>query len=308
MAATSTSAFTCSSNLYYDIDAILAEEELVPINNLLDFTHLAHLDPDYVHPNQNSSSCGAKVSPSSDNERQFRNQMQKEKKSQHCLLENTRFKMPLWSIQKWAELNFVRLSLPKHYNRRGRERLDADPVSVDLRKKSERFYMSGMALVDLIHACVQGFHQNNANTSSNNTQATRMNRLHNESQELKRTLLMTYTGARLRRTFDWTLSNIEDDVSSYTEKLTEMEQMLFRCGASASHAFVMWKLHGSRRICVSETALRAGTMSCSAGKENGNSNTATPTGIRSKRSLSSTSKLVSPDNDANVPRKRMRSY
>ena len=34
---------------YYDIDEILAEEELLPVTNNFDFTCLAHLDPDYVH-------------------------------------------------------------------------------------------------------------------------------------------------------------------------------------------------------------------------------------------------------------------
>ena len=81
-----------------------------------------------------------------------------------------------------------------------------------------------------------------------------------ESDDLKRTLLLTYTGVRLRRTFDWTLSNIDDDVSDYTKRLTEMERKLFQKAAAASHADAMWKLHGSRRIHVSTTALRAKAM------------------------------------------------
>ena len=109
------------------------------------------------------------------------------------------------------------------------------------------------------------------------------------------------------------MSHIDDDVSSFTQKLTVMEEQLFQCSAAASHAFTMWKLYGSRRICVSETALRAGALSLNVNTRNpGN---ATP-GTSSKRSLSSSSstRLVSPDNTSsgggglNLSKKRMRSY
>jgi GINS complex subunit 3 len=87
---------------YYDIDAILAEEELVPCTTLFDFSHLAHLDPDARHHETH-------------------------------LPEASRIKMPLWAMEKWAMLGFVRLSLPRHYGRKARERLEADPGDADLR-------------------------------------------------------------------------------------------------------------------------------------------------------------------------------
>ena len=87
---------------YYDIDAILAEEELVPCSTLFDFTYLSHLDPDLSE-------------------------------KEHFLPESSRIKMPLWSVEKWAMLGFVRLSLPRHYGRKARERLEADPAEADLR-------------------------------------------------------------------------------------------------------------------------------------------------------------------------------
>lgn len=74
----------------------------------------------------------------------------------------------------------------------------------------------------------------------------------------------------MRRIFDWTLSNIEDDVTSYTKKLSEMEMRLFTRGAQASHAFTMWKLYGTRRIHVSDTALRTSVMGNGGGNGNGN--------------------------------------
>ena len=91
------------SNSYYDVDAILAEEELIPCSTNLDFAHLAHLDPDHV---------GSK---------------------QSYLPESSRIKIPLWGVEKWALLGYVRLSLPRHFSRKARERLEADPSEVDLR-------------------------------------------------------------------------------------------------------------------------------------------------------------------------------
>jgi GINS complex subunit 3 len=87
---------------YYDIDAILAEEELIPCTTLFDFSHLAHLDRDT-------------------------------RGNKHFLPEGSQIKMPLWTVEKWAMLGFVRLSLPRHYSRKARERLEADPGDADLR-------------------------------------------------------------------------------------------------------------------------------------------------------------------------------
>jgi hypothetical protein len=91
------------SKKYYDVDAILAEEELVPCSTNFDFSYLSHLDPDLVDSKK------------------------------HYLSESTRIKMPLWAIEKWATLGYVRLSLPRHFGKKARERLEADPSEVDLR-------------------------------------------------------------------------------------------------------------------------------------------------------------------------------
>ena len=147
--------------------------------------------------------------------------------------------------------------------------------------------MSGISLVDLMQKCVR------RNRKSNLVD------LSNEALELKKTLLLTYTGARMRRTLDWTLSHIEDDVSAYTQKLTEMEMRLFQRGAAASHAYTMWKLYGSRRIHVSETALRTSVLSTRNSNVNSNNNTTAP----ERRSAAT----VSPDGaDAMIRRKRTR--
>ena len=105
-----------NNNNYYDIDSILAEEELIPSTTLFDFSHLAALDPD--GPRRGSSHT---------------NQNRSHSHHHHYLPEGSRIKMPIWAVQEWAMLGFVRLSLPRHYGRRARERLEADPSDADLR-------------------------------------------------------------------------------------------------------------------------------------------------------------------------------
>ena len=77
-----------------------------------------------------------------------------------------------------------------------------------------------------------------------------MERVQQEAKELRRSLLETYTGERLRRTFNWTLGSTDDDVSMYTKRLTEMELHLFQVGSCAALAHDEWKIFGSRRIPV----------------------------------------------------------
>ena len=97
-----------STSSYYDIDAILAEEELVPSHTNFHFSMLAALDPDGAHHGS-------------------------VKEEEDALPENTRIKIPLWLAKRWAMMNFVRLQLPRHYGRKARERYDADPGDADLR-------------------------------------------------------------------------------------------------------------------------------------------------------------------------------
>ena len=128
---------------YYDIDAILAEEELIPVTNVLNFSHLAHLDPDYIHHRPISPSTEKEDHDSSENQdedeigrrkKEARARTRQQRMSQNYYLpEGTRFKMPLWSIENWAQLGWVRVSLPRHFGRKARERLGSDPVSVNLR-------------------------------------------------------------------------------------------------------------------------------------------------------------------------------
>jgi hypothetical protein len=115
-----------SSSNYYDLDAILSEEELVPCWNKFDFSYLAHLDPDHQagdtagnhklqSPQQSSSSPHAT------------------RTTTNLLPEGTKLKIPLWALRSWAPVGFVQMTLPRHYHRKAREKLQADPCQVDLR-------------------------------------------------------------------------------------------------------------------------------------------------------------------------------
>ena len=146
-------------NAYYDIETILAEEELVPCTTLLEFRHLAHLDPDFVEhgpnpmdgPNEDYSADAQKLAKS-EGKAPGKRKKRGRGPPRH-LPETSKIKMPIWSVEKWAGLGFVRVGLPRHFGRKARERLEADPSVADLRKKNERFFMSGNLLVDLVERC-----------------------------------------------------------------------------------------------------------------------------------------------------------
>ena len=132
---------------YYDIDTILAEEELVPCTTLLQCRHLAHLDPDYLshapvqpqdeedHDYSADAAAGKRQrggAKSASSKTGKRSRSSASSVARH-LPEGSRIKMPLWSVDKWSNLGFVRLGLPRHFGRNARERLQADPSVADLR-------------------------------------------------------------------------------------------------------------------------------------------------------------------------------
>ncbi|OEU16706.1 hypothetical protein FRACYDRAFT_149910, partial [Fragilariopsis cylindrus CCMP1102] len=236
---------------YYDIDGILAEEELIPCTTLFEFSHLGDLDPDGTHHQQQQNQKG---------------QHEQQPTVGTFLPENSRIKIPLWAVEKWAMLGFVRLQLPRHYGRRARERYDADPGDANLRKRNERFFLSGRRLVHLIEqsstevakAIAKLPRRNSSNSMIRHTQA--LKQVSEEARSLRRTLLQTYAGERLRKVFDWSQSSgggkesggsggdYEDDVSGYLNQLTEMEQRLYYAGSSAVTDLEEWKLYGNRRL------------------------------------------------------------
>jgi len=112
---------------YYDIDTILAEEELLTVKPKFNFAHLSQLDPD-LH--RAASMAGRKRRRDDDEDDDITN----DDTSHHYLPEGTKIKMPLWAVDRWAMLNFIKIpTLPKHYRQRMKERLEADAVTMNLR-------------------------------------------------------------------------------------------------------------------------------------------------------------------------------
>jgi len=152
-------------------------------------------------------------------------------------------------------------------------------------------------LVDLIEKSVQRVSKEltlgGSSSSSRRTSAQQqklaktLEHSANEAYELKRTLLKTYAGERLRRTLDWSLSSGGDeDVSRYIRKLTEMEQRLFYRGSSSIVSHDEWTMfgnryYGSRRsssslIDTTMTTTTPGGPSTSTGRKNTSHHAITP--------------------------------
>jgi len=236
-----------SSYSYYDIDTILAEEELIPAVTVFDMNHLAFLDPDGVHDRhrrRHSTSIGAAASASG----QSQKSNNKKKKlssiddddgndsendddmkaasaeaaaaaaaaeyaaSSSILPEKSKIKLPLWTVNQWVQLNYARPSLPRHYGRKARERYDADPGDADLRKRNERFFLAGRMLVDVLErGADKGIKELNKHGSTSSNKIAHRQALEvlaSEVQELRRTIIKLYAGERLRRIFDWSSSGM----------------------------------------------------------------------------------------------------
>ena len=138
------------------------------------------------------------------------------------------------------------------------------------RKRNERFFTAGRLLVDLITTSTVKVAKQIASKRDRRPAHTRaLEQVSAEAQELRRTLLKTYAGERLRRTFDWALSSGgDDDVSPYLSKLTEMEQRLFHHGSSALAAYQQWRLFGNRHLIAGITSRRASITATPANPTN----------------------------------------
>lgn len=124
-----------------------------------------------------------------------------------------------------------------------------------------------MALIDLIYSA-----HNRFRSPSNKSSASPFSAIYQDAQNLKQSLVTVYIGSRFRKSLDWTFSyhnsdgsdsngsgiDMEDsDFSSFTKKLDVMEKHCLDKGLQGSRAYKMWKVHGNRRIMVSESALRS---------------------------------------------------
>ena len=102
---------------YYDVDALLGEEERVGCEALFGAVGLGFLD----------ATCeGADLAA------------------------HSRVELPLWAARKLAERRFVAVDTPKAYAHRFRTYLLADPVVMNLRERSPHFYETGLELAHFV--------------------------------------------------------------------------------------------------------------------------------------------------------------
>lgn len=115
---------------YYDIDTILAEEELLTVKPSFQFAHLSHLDPD---TDRLAAAASSRKRRRDETTTKDNNSNSLDIGSSHALPQGTKIKMPLWAVDRWAMLGFVKIpTLPKHYRQRMKERLMADPVEMNI--------------------------------------------------------------------------------------------------------------------------------------------------------------------------------
>eukprot|EP01082_Thalassiosira_pseudonana_P001730 g583.t1 g583 contig10:337497-338541(-) len=259
---------------YYNIDTILAEEELIVARPAFDFALLSHLDPDSHRLATSTSSAGRKrARDDTDKENALNGTTDKLKSvgggGSHALPAGTKIKMPMWALERWAMLGFIRISsLPKHYGKRMKERLEADPVSVDLRSKNEHYFLTGLLLTSFLHRTVHAFQKSQrrkskSRSSANNAQKVAMENISLLATSLQQSLLTTMMGDRLCRNFDWTLSaldSMEDDVSGHLLKLSVLEKSMFERGVEASGAVGEWREYGCSRMGVSVAVVKGKSM------------------------------------------------
>jgi len=102
---------------YFSIEAILAQEERIPVTFKTDVYHLGHLDPGSLDEDIHSG---------------------------------TRIDLPLWLSRILCTRNIAEMSLPKAYSQKFLSNLKADPISVSLGSVAPYFYELALELANFI--------------------------------------------------------------------------------------------------------------------------------------------------------------
>eukprot|EP00753_Platysulcus_tardus_P000194 PLAT10118.1.p1 GENE.PLAT10118.1~~PLAT10118.1.p1 ORF type:complete len:207 (-),score=24.14 PLAT10118.1:82-654(-) len=103
---------------YYDIDAILSEEERVPVVFNVAGSGLGYLDPASIEDN---------------------------------LAQGSRVELPLWLAEALLRRNMVVITLPRAFAERSRAAILADPENAPLRERSAHFFRLGSRLAAALH-------------------------------------------------------------------------------------------------------------------------------------------------------------
>ncbi|KAL7556062.1 hypothetical protein ACA910_001579 [Epithemia clementina (nom. ined.)] len=201
-------AFFDTANQYYDLDAILADEELIPCVTQDDFSYLADLDPD------------ASVA---ENKRNF-------------LKQYTKLKLPLWAVESWAILGYCRCSFPRVFNNISREQYllsNSNDASLNPLPRFDYFRI-GKRIADVMQLTY--FKQKSQTLTPQMIQY--LDFILPSARQLQESLHLAFVGERFQQWLDWSWTSYGQDVSQFVGKLTYLEQSTFATSTQAwSHHY-----------------------------------------------------------------------
>lgn len=174
---------------YFSIDAIAAEDERVPLVAKLDVPRLGFLDPANSHED---------------------------------LPNGSKIELPLWLGETLHTKKMFDVNLPKHYNARFQEHLEAGPASTNLREHCSNYFTVGEVL-------------------------SRVKR----DDELQKKLRMAFSGERFKRIMDLAFSSHNQDVREESQLFTDLERQLFDAGYRGVHELLEWKSRKQRTLTAS---------------------------------------------------------
>ncbi|KAK2155766.1 hypothetical protein LSH36_232g04066 [Paralvinella palmiformis] len=141
----------------------------------------------------------------------------------------TKLELPFWLAKALCSRRkqCVTIDLPKHYKEVYRDVFNADANVVDLHKLGPYFYRFGSHLLHFEHP---------------------------ESPDIAKSLLKVFQ-ARFRDIMDASQNAYDQDMSKMTEKLDEMEKVIFFHGQKGLKDLQMWETREGEKIKISEMVI-----------------------------------------------------
>lgn len=135
--------------------------------------------------------------------------------------------IPFWLAEALAKRMMVRMDLPKAFSNKFIQDLNADPNSVCLRDKSSTFYESVLAIV----------------SATSTEEARRL------LEKAKDALIK-----RAPRIMDRAHNSLNQDVSDFTNSLTDLEQQIFESGYNFEKEKMSWRKRDTERFAWTNPA------------------------------------------------------
>ena len=194
---------------FFDIDIILAEEEIVQNEMLLDAYDLDSLEYKILSLNGIEEEIEKKeqdeeISENSEEEENYNNYM----------LNGTIFKSSIWLSLNLAQFNFVKIQTPKWYQKKNLTIMLTDPIISNLREKNLNFFIFGSILSKKLK-----------NFSINET----LKEIYLERLK-KIILLVLFQSDNAKNSFLNKLDNLENEFYEYSKKCI-IEYRLWKTGS-----------------------------------------------------------------------------